>query len=377
VPPNWIEAVPHSDSWRAETATSLLARLTPALVAAGITRVAELTHLDRIGMPVFQAIRPMSRALSVHQGKGATTADARISAIMEGIESCAAETVEPNGPIAAFGELPPHERAASLASYGWARAPLDGFESRPCRWHAGFRIADGRQCYLPFDLVTQDFAADPDTPFVRSSNGTAAGASADDAITAAAFELVEREAQARWLVAGMVGQASSCVDQQTIEAAWFGRLRAHLSAIGTKLTVYALTGPGGLPVVICRIDEPGRAPSAAGAACRSDPDDALLRAFGEAAQSRLTLISGARDDIAADEPHAIGIRALGPPADVVPVDWRRFVDQCRQHTGPSPIDGLVADGYDVVRVDLPAPVHGVFVVKLVALGLKWTPEMLR
>jgi ribosomal protein S12 methylthiotransferase accessory factor len=377
VSPSWVEAVPHSDSWRAETAASLLARLTSALAAAGITRVAELTHLDRIGMPVFQAIRPMSRALSVHQGKGATTADARTSAIMEGIESCAAETVVPNGPVAAFSELPPPERARALASYGWARAPLDGFESRPCRWHAGVRIADGRRCYLPFDLVTQDYAADPDTPFVRSSNGTAAGASADDAITAAAFELVEREAQARWLVAGMVGQASFCVDQQTIEADWFGRLRAHLAAIGTTLTVYALTGPGGLPVVICRIDEPGRAPSAAGAACRRDPDDALLRAFGEAAQSRLTLISGARDDIDADEPHAIGLRALGPPAGVFPVDWQRFAERCRRHARPSPVEGLIADGYDVVVVDLPAPVDGVFVVKLVALGLKWTPAMLQ
>jgi len=42
--------------------------------AAGITRVADITNLDRIGIPVFSSIRPMADrgAVSVYNGKGAT-----------------------------------------------------------------------------------------------------------------------------------------------------------------------------------------------------------------------------------------------------------------------------------------------------------------
>ena len=36
------------------------------LKIAGITRITEITHLDRIGIPVFSAIRPTSQDGSVH-----------------------------------------------------------------------------------------------------------------------------------------------------------------------------------------------------------------------------------------------------------------------------------------------------------------------
>lgn len=36
----------------------------------GITRIANITGLDRVGVPVYTAIRPNSRALSTSQGKG-------------------------------------------------------------------------------------------------------------------------------------------------------------------------------------------------------------------------------------------------------------------------------------------------------------------
>ena len=38
---------------------------------AGITRITEITHLDRIGLPVFSAIRPTSQegSISIYSGK--------------------------------------------------------------------------------------------------------------------------------------------------------------------------------------------------------------------------------------------------------------------------------------------------------------------
>jgi len=47
---------------------------------AGITRVADITGLDRIGIPVFSCIRQVAAegAITVYNGKGATPIAARV-----------------------------------------------------------------------------------------------------------------------------------------------------------------------------------------------------------------------------------------------------------------------------------------------------------
>src|SRR5262245_57612072 len=62
-----------------------------AFERVGITRVAELTRLDRIGIPVFQAVRPSARSLTLSQGKGLSVAAARVGAAMESMEVWHAE----------------------------------------------------------------------------------------------------------------------------------------------------------------------------------------------------------------------------------------------------------------------------------------------
>jgi YcaO-like protein with predicted kinase domain len=52
----------------------------------GITRVANVTGLDSIGVPTWIAVRPLARSLSVSQGKGLTHELAVASAVMECIE---------------------------------------------------------------------------------------------------------------------------------------------------------------------------------------------------------------------------------------------------------------------------------------------------
>jgi ribosomal protein S12 methylthiotransferase accessory factor len=66
---------------RAVAPHETLARLRPLLAGMGITRVADITGLDRIGIPVFVACRPNSRSLAVSQGKGLDADAARVSAI--------------------------------------------------------------------------------------------------------------------------------------------------------------------------------------------------------------------------------------------------------------------------------------------------------
>jgi ribosomal protein S12 methylthiotransferase accessory factor YcaO len=63
----------------------------------------------------------MSRAVSVHQGKGATDADAKVGALLEGVESHAAETFDMDGPICRFEALPRRQRAPSPCDFAGDR----------------------------------------------------------------------------------------------------------------------------------------------------------------------------------------------------------------------------------------------------------------
>ena len=74
-----------------------LARLAPHLARMGITRVANITGLDRVGVPVVTVVRPNARSLAVSQGKGLTLAAAKVSAIMEAAELYHAEPFQ--GPL--------------------------------------------------------------------------------------------------------------------------------------------------------------------------------------------------------------------------------------------------------------------------------------
>ena len=62
------------ETQRAAPLDETLARIEPKVPAAGITRVADITNLDRIGIPVFSCIRPTAEAgaITVYNGKGAT-----------------------------------------------------------------------------------------------------------------------------------------------------------------------------------------------------------------------------------------------------------------------------------------------------------------
>ena len=67
---------------------NLAQRLMPAL---GISRVADITRMDRLGLPVYASIRPRGLALCVNAGKGLSPLDAQVGALMEAIEFTVAE----------------------------------------------------------------------------------------------------------------------------------------------------------------------------------------------------------------------------------------------------------------------------------------------
>jgi ribosomal protein S12 methylthiotransferase accessory factor len=70
-----------------------LARVRRFMPVMGITRLANVTGLDVIGVPVVSVCRPNSRSLAVSQGKGLTLAAAKASGVMESVEYYHAENI--------------------------------------------------------------------------------------------------------------------------------------------------------------------------------------------------------------------------------------------------------------------------------------------
>lgn len=82
-----------------------LARLQPLLPTMGITRIANVTGLDRTGMPVVMVCRPNARSVTVSQGKGLTLAAAKASGVMEALEIWHAERIVKPLKLASFDEM--------------------------------------------------------------------------------------------------------------------------------------------------------------------------------------------------------------------------------------------------------------------------------
>ena len=290
---------------------ALLRLIAPHFAAAGVTRVADVTGLDRIGIPVALATRPNSRSLSVSQGKGDSRDAAFAGAAMEALELAAAE------------RLPEALRTSTLNAVRGTGEPVIGLEvSTRCRvdrlgrnelllWTEGRDLAAERGVAVPWSLVGVDYRPDPagyHPAFQVSTDGLASGATAEEAIFHGLCELVERDASA--LLEFMPTEALSrrlrtIPAEDAPEAA---ALQEMIEAAGCRLTIIDMTTNLGVPAFTAFISDSAaggaeplpRYVHSGGCGCHPDPARALMKAVLEAAQSRITRIAGSRDDLPPD-----------------------------------------------------------------------------
>ena len=346
--------------------------------ACGVTRLADVTGLDVLGLHVFQAVRPWGRGLSVHQGKGLTAKAAMIGALMEAIECDHAEAFEGEQHRCAFEQITASERAPTVLDFAKSRSePLDPAE--PLSWVAA-RAPDGeRKLWVPFDVVSLDFSRTGDRRLDRSSDGLGARFDYDGAALKALLEVIERDAERAWHATSVLRRSSDRVEVASIACDWFEDLNARARGHGLVMSVYHVAAVIPLAVLVCEIFEPaaGAVPRrrAAGMGCGFSAEDALLAAVAEAAQSRLTVISGVRDDITLPDPFAcvgFGFALPASPDDRLK-QWDEVVSPLPG--APSASVGSLAEslarvGYpDIGLVDLSRPGHDAWVVKAVIPGL--------
>lgn len=363
-----------SDPQRVARADALLAPARAAAAAAGVTRLADITRLDRVGLPVWQAVRPFSRALSVHQGKGACAAEAQLGALLEAVESDAAERFAEVDITSCWNKLDPEKRPGHLEDFGRDRTrPPQGH--RTLSWVEATR-ADGTTLLVPFACVSLDFTILKNSPFERSSAGLATGTTREEARRVALFELIERDACARFFAEGPIERLECEIDLASVAFDWFAALNDRLRANGLDLRLFAAASPLHLPVFIASVTDTRKKarPYAAtiGHAAHPDPEIALYKSVAEALQSRLTLISGARDDcwpwLYTEDSHGItGGIAPPTPSGFDQIPFTRF------DRGPDEFDDLVGALHSLGAEESAfltiAEPDGFFVVRAFAPGL--------
>src|SRR5436305_14735108 len=84
---------------RAVRPSATIRRASAVLDIIGVTKVADVTDLDRVGIPNFMTVRPhdLGPGISYYNGKGTTRAAAHAGALMEAVERHAGERYD--GPV--------------------------------------------------------------------------------------------------------------------------------------------------------------------------------------------------------------------------------------------------------------------------------------
>ena len=179
-------------------------KLAPLLRAMGITRVANVTGLDHVGIPVVIVYRPNARSLSSAQGKGLDLDAVRASGLMEAVESFHAEHFDRPLRFESYAEL--RRQVPDVVLDGLPRAAGAHFDpDRPLPWIEGYDLLDDKPAWVPFELVHTDFRIPPPEGsgfFLQTSNGLAAGNHFLEALIHAVSEVIEADALALWELVG-------------------------------------------------------------------------------------------------------------------------------------------------------------------------------
>jgi ribosomal protein S12 methylthiotransferase accessory factor len=363
-----------------------LLALEPFWARMGLTRLANITGLDTIGIPTALAVRPNAKSLSVSQGKGVTLAAAKVSALMESLELFHAEATLLELRLATAREMRNNEHIIDLNAL--PRSFRDPSPGMRCLWAPGTDLTTGAPIWVPFGLVTMDLTLpllEGSEVYPPSSNGLASGNERNEALVHALCELIERDAYTRFFQRHADAKRALRVDLRSVQDMTCRALLEAYARADVLVEVWDMTSDVGVPAFLCAVLEAEANPFrhvglAHGSGAHLDPAVALARALSEAAQSRLTRISGSRDDMLPEN-----IQDLQRPSRRA--EHLRYFDAehgilaHRSNTGFSTttfeddvrylIERLAACGLSqVVGVDLSRPGWPVSVVRTIVPGLE-------
>jgi putative methanogenesis marker protein 1 len=272
----------------------------------GVTRIADITNLDRIGIPIFSVIRPSAAkgAISIYSGKGSTEQRARISAIMEGFERCLAERQGLNTNIVSAISAP-----ALVESYSKARENFSVLDPKSLllpqpydpqlllEWVGAYDLLNGEEIFVSANAVYHPYDAPGRCQklFLSNTNGLASGNVIEEAILHGLLEVIERDAISTAQFTRNLGKEIVLTEAD----GYLYELAGKFKEAEIELKVWLVPSDTGIPTVIAVTDDVKLKDPALlvmGAGSHLKPEIAVARAITEAAQSRVVQIQGARED---------------------------------------------------------------------------------
>jgi ribosomal protein S12 methylthiotransferase accessory factor len=289
-----VEKLYFDGTHRSRSPEETYAAVEPLMAEIGVTEIVDVTPLDRLGLPVFTAVRPGAArgAARVHAGKGKEPIHARVSAMMEALERYCAEYRGDRMEYATYEEIGP----------GRAVHPEDLFVPRKLEqgeklhWTPVWDILNDEEAYVPSNAVFHPYdSLGMAVPLFRSdSNGLASGNVMEEAILHALFEVIERDAlslaEQRHDLGHRLTIGNDCAAREVLD---------RFEENGIEIHLWLLDGKTGIPTVAAAADDTvTRDPAmiVIGSGTHACPEIAALRALTEVAQSRGSYLQGGRTD---------------------------------------------------------------------------------
>jgi ribosomal protein S12 methylthiotransferase accessory factor len=269
------------------------------LRTAGVTRVAEITHLDRIGIPVYSAIRPDAAegAVSIYAGKGATKPQAKASAMMESFERYSAELNDEhrqNFVCGVFeGSLDEYISPNSLILPNLLFDP----ETSEMEWVRSTNLKDDNVVLVSANAVYHPYITENTVKIFQSNtNGLASGNKLEEAVFHGMMEVVERDA---WSIFESKRKQKPEISCENTENEIIKNILSMFKEAGINVRLVDLTADVKITTVAAVSDDTilkDPALLTLGVGTHLDPEIAVIRALTEVAQSRATQIHGTRED---------------------------------------------------------------------------------
>ncbi|MDJ0683025.1 MAG: YcaO-like family protein [Xenococcaceae cyanobacterium MO_167.B52] len=290
-----------STSYREVSLNATLTKARQFAAQLGISRITDITKLDRIDIPVFASIRPNAhpRSLCVNAGKGVTEKEAQVSAYMEAIEYAAAEQNR-NGirilTATPIKVLDGQQRKTAILDF----CPLINTEvdlNLPISVVQAEDILHYCPTFVPAELVFLPFISNQiqDSIFGSTSNGLASGNSVQEATLQAVLEVIERDISSFQLIKDtsylVVPESLSELAMSLVKKITKAGLKIYLRYVYNPYKVAYFAA------IIFDLDSFNPLYINAGFGCHPNKNVAIMRAICEAAQSRLSFIHGAREDL--------------------------------------------------------------------------------
>jgi ribosomal protein S12 methylthiotransferase accessory factor YcaO len=375
----------------------------------GVTRLADVTGLDHVGIPVWAAVRPIpdDSSISVQNGKGPTRMQAKAGALMEAIEHYCCERPPHEPEYASYATL--RRTANAVDPQSLFLDPEVGYrETLLLEWLRGTNLSADEQVWVPACAVLKPRRHDRGgRVFHGSTNGLASGNTIEEAVCHGLAEAIERDAWTLAIVRGMLrprirllatavsaGRAFdlSAIQDATPDGCLFPmieletlpdvalRLTRQFESAGIRVVIRDITSDVEVPTFVAAgWETPGldRIHFHSGLGAHPDARVAVTRALTELAQSRLTIFQGVREDIdsvarrdgVVDRPSQSLWLSNGPlkPFDAVPTFRSHDILQDIRHMSRQ----IQSAGLQqVIAVDLTRSDLGLPVVKVVVPGLE-------